>query len=150
MTAARDFSELVELLSLEKLAYELLLSMSEGQAGVFEKKGARGLMKVIAKKQGTISGLRLVDRRLSGYTRNWQATLAALPAAARAEIGDLVSEIGALVHRLLESERALQRTVEDARGLAGHRIREVSEGLAAVKAYGGAPAAAGRYLDREG
>lgn len=150
MTAARDFSELVELLSLEKLAYELLISMSSGQTGVFEKKGARGLMKVIAKKQETIAGLRVIDERLAEYTRDWQATLAALPAEARAEVSDLVDEIGELVHRLLEGERALRSTVADARRSAGRRMREVSEGLTAVKAYGGAPVAAGRYLDREG
>ncbi len=152
MTTARDFSELIEILSLEKKAYRLLLSLSEGQREVFERDGAPGLMRVIARKQEAIAGLRTLEARLSQYTRDWQSTLKALPQEARTEVDDLLAEISSVVERVISGERAIEAFVRAARDEVAKRARAVSEGRTLVKAYGGlaATATAGRYLDREG
>lgn len=151
MSSRRDFAELIELLVSQKKSYALLLSLSNGQQRVFEDSGATGLMKVIARKQVAINDLRALDVRLSRYTENWQDTMNALPGEARREVAALVTDISALVKRLVESERSIEAVVSKARDDTGARMRGVTEGLNATRAYGSPPlAGAGRLLDREG
>jgi len=150
-TQRRDFADLVSLLAAERDAYALTLSLSRGQERVFLKGGARSLMKIIARKQTVIDGLALIDKALSVYTADWNATLTALPALARKEVGALVAEIGEIIDALMQSERGIANVVANKRDETSARIRNLGQRRGAASAYGkGALAATGRLLDREG
>lgn len=153
----RGFAELVGLLEQEQGAYTLLLSLSKGQKQAFQEGGGRGLMKIIARKQGVIERIRLIDERLGPYTSSWEETTSALPAPARREVGVLVAEISALVHEIVMSERAMEKALAAGRDEVSRQMKSVTGGLAATKAYAKAgpsaqklAAGAGRIIDREG
>jgi len=150
MTPRRDFCELTTLLAAVQDAYRTLLELSRGQKKAFEAGGARFLMRIIAKKQAMIDRLGGLDELLSPYTRQWQATISALPEPARRQVAGLVAEMSTLVHDLVESEHDIERILAVARAETAARLRGVSGGRTAAAAYGGpAPAASGRFLDRE-
>ena len=147
----RDFAELTSLLASQKDAYVQLLSLSRGQEKVFTKGGARWLMRVIARKQAVIDQIDRVDRELLPYTSTWQDTIGALPEPARREIATIVTDMAAVVHDLMESERAIEELVSGQRDRKVAEIRAVSGGRTAVAAYSqGGSSSSGRYLDREG
>ncbi|MCD6405411.1 MAG: hypothetical protein J7M19_06260 [Planctomycetes bacterium] len=147
----RDFKELLGLLEGQRSAQVLLLSLSKCQRGVFEKSGAKGLMKVIARKQQVINRLEALDGRLVPYTSRWGATLRALPAPARREVAALVDDIQAAIRETMESERNIEEVVVVTRNALSGKIRTIKGGLAASKAYTKpALATAGRFLDGEG
>ncbi len=147
----RDFAELAALLVSQKETYAELLSLSRAQEEVFRRKGTRGLMKIIARKQTLIKRLDVVDGSLQPYTSDWQQTLDALPEQARRCVAAFITDIGVIVRDLVESEKAIERVVTEARDQKGAQARALRGARSAVSAYSGAAAcASGRYLDREG
>lgn len=147
----RDFKELLTLLEEQRSAQALLLALSKCQHGVFEKGGARGLMKIIARKQQVINRLASLDARLAHYTSQWEATLQALPSPARREVAVLIDDIQAMIRKTVESEKNIEELVTAARNVLSGKIRTINGGLTASKAYTKpALASAGRFLDGEG
>lgn len=147
----RDAAELVSLLESEREAYQLLLSLSLGQASAFTDAGARGLMKVIAKKQEVITRIRALDEELMPYTSNWDATRRVLPGPIRRVVSIIAGAVAELIGQILESERAVEDLVTAARDQTGKTARTVAGGLKAARAYGRPELAeAGGILDGEG
>jgi len=149
--STRDYGELAELLAAQKDAYALLLSLSLGQAKVFAASGARGLMKVIARKEGVIGAIDSLHAKLRPYASSWDETMSALPEPARREVAAAVTDIASMVKRIIESEKAIECIVAAARDKTAAGISGIAAGRSAVKAYGGGRLQhAGRILDREG
>lgn len=150
-TKTRDAAELVALLESEREAYQLLLSLSVGQPTAFTDAGARGLMKVIAKKQEVITRIQVLDEELLPYTSTWNATRSLLPGPIRHVVSSIATEVADLIGRIMESERAIDDLVTAARDRAGKTAKTVAGGLKATRAYGlGELAQAGGILDGEG
>lgn len=150
-TKTRDVAELVSLLESELEAYQLLLSLSVGQAAAFTDAGARGLMKVIAKKQEVITRIRMIDEELLPYTSNWDATRRVLPGPIRRVVSNIATAVADLIGQIIESEHAIEGLVAAARDRAGRTARTVAGGLKAARAYRlGELAEAGGILDGEG
>ena len=147
----RDVAELLRLLERERQAYELLLSLSRGQRSAFTDAGARGLMKVIAKKQEVMTLIRSLDEELEPYTSHWDATREALPEGARRAVSAVAEAVSGLIREILESERGIECMVTQARDRVGQTAKTVAGGLKAARAYRRPQLAqAGGILDGEG
>jgi len=147
----RDAGELIDLLDRALSAYELLLSLSQGQAAAFAKGGAAGLLKVIARKQEVIGAISALDDALRPYTSQWEQTSRALPEPARRAVSAAAADLSDLIHRIIESEKSVERLVAAARDRLAGKARSVAGGLKAEKAYRrGELARTGGILDGEG
>jgi len=149
--AERPETELIDLLEEQRDAYELLLSLSKGQLGAFEEGGAGALMKVLARKQEVINRLSKTQRRLRPCTSRWEETVSALGEEERREVSGLVDETASIIAGVLRSEEEAESAVEASRDALSSRMRGVSDGLAAARAYARpAASSSGRIIDREG
>lgn len=145
----RDFADLASLLAAQRDAYGLLLSISASQHAAFARGGLRALAKVMARKQAAIDCLGRLECKLAPYTSQWQTTLSALPSLARREVQVLVDEIAALLRAVLQNETLIAQSVREERDKKAAKMREIGPAKCAARAYEGALAETGRFLDRE-
>ena len=146
----RDFAELIELLAKQREAYRLLLALSCAQPRVLEEAGARGILKIVARKEDVLAELETIRRSLEPYTDEWEEMLKALPEPARGQIEAVVGETAEILAALKESEKAAYMLVESQRNSLASKTSSIKGGLTAVKAYAAhGTSVNGRYLDGE-
>ncbi|NLF30920.1 MAG: hypothetical protein GX591_08550 [Planctomycetes bacterium] len=152
-TGIRDGRRLTELLTRQRDAYRALADLAARQRTAIDGDQPEVLLRILADRQRCINEVTDLNEQLEPFRRRWDAIRAALGAAERLAVCELVDQVQDLLAGILNQDEGdcdlLRRRTDAIRGAAATASagRQLNSAYGAA-AYGAGGYGAGTYVDR--
>lgn len=143
---------LARLLERQRALYEDLDALSRTQGPLIASEQTDALLEVLARRQGLVDQLTLVNQDIAPFSSDWARLSASLSDHHRATIRERFEAVAALASAITARDEEHRRALEARRADIGAELAGLSRARGAVAAYGSgrSAGAAPRFQDREG
>jgi hypothetical protein len=139
-------SELIHLLTQQRLLYRQLKELAAKQSSLVEQADPEMLLRVLADRQRLIDKLAAIDRRLRPIRKDWQRVAGSLPEAQRVEAQGLIEAVRQILGEIITQDRQDSEALSSRQQATAEQIRSASAGRRMHQAYSqSAPAPQSRF-----
>ena len=128
-------SELIHLLTQQRLLYRQLKELAAKQSSLVEQTDPEMLLRVLADRQRLIDKLAAIDRRLQPIRKDWQQVAGSLPEAQRAEAQGLIEAVREILGEIITRDRHDSEALSSRQQVTAEQLRSASAGKRMHQAY---------------
>ena len=129
-------SELIHLLSQQRLLYLQLQELASKQHALVDGSNPEMLLRVLAGRQRLIDRLTEINRQLKPIRDDWQQIAQTLPPAQRTQAQELVQNVQEILGEIIARDEQDSATMRDQQSKVATDIRNTSSGKRMNQAYG--------------
>lgn len=139
-----DPRRLLALLGEQRDLYVRLRELSEQQRSLISSDRPEQLLNILRERQTLVGALARLNEQLAPFRRDWDSLYRSLPDDQRRQANNLLQEINELLRKILKTDQEDSALLSARKQAVAERIRDVSGGQSANRAYGqqGRPAPA--------
>ncbi len=128
-------THLVRLLTEQRDVYNQLESLSHRQRTMISGDRPEALLNILSERQKLVQQLAQLNNQLAPFRRDWDALFDQLPDPVRAQVGELLDQINAMLRSILRSDQEDSALLSARKQSVAQSLERFSGGAAAHNAY---------------